>query len=48
MAPTLNVLAESYGIGPRSAEHPQSLEAAQANLMASWPRAFSVASCHGT
>jgi putative OPT family oligopeptide transporter len=35
MAPTLNVLAESYGIGPRSAEHPQSLEAAQANLMAS-------------
>jgi putative OPT family oligopeptide transporter len=35
MAPTLNVLAVSYGIGPRSAEHPQSLEAAQANLMAS-------------
>jgi putative OPT family oligopeptide transporter len=35
MAPTLNVLAESYGIGPRTPEHPQSLEAAQANLMAS-------------
>jgi len=35
MAPTLNVLMVSYGIGPRSAEHPQSLEAAQANLMAS-------------
>jgi putative OPT family oligopeptide transporter len=35
MAPTLNMLAHSYGIGPKSAEHPQSLEAAQANLMAS-------------
>jgi putative OPT family oligopeptide transporter len=35
MAPTLNMLAKSYGIGPRTAEHPQSLEAAQANLMAS-------------
>ena len=35
MAPTLNMLAHSYGIGPRSAEHPLSLEAAQANLMAS-------------
>jgi putative OPT family oligopeptide transporter len=35
MAPTLNVLAQSYGIGPRTPEHPQSLEAAQANLMAS-------------
>ncbi|HET7812150.1 MAG TPA: oligopeptide transporter, OPT family, partial [Steroidobacteraceae bacterium] len=35
MGPTLNVLMVSYGIGPRSAEHPQSLEAAQANLMAS-------------
>jgi putative OPT family oligopeptide transporter len=35
MAPTLNVLAESYGIGPRTPENPQSLEAAQANLMAS-------------
>jgi putative OPT family oligopeptide transporter len=35
MAPVLNVLAESYGIGPPSAEHPNSLEAPQANLMAS-------------
>ena len=35
MAPTLNMLAHSYGIGPRTAEHPLSLEAAQANLMAS-------------
>jgi putative OPT family oligopeptide transporter len=35
MAPTLNMLAHSYGIGPRTPEHPQSLEAAQANLMAS-------------
>jgi putative OPT family oligopeptide transporter len=35
MAPVLNMLAHSYGIGPRTAEHPQSLEAAQANLMAS-------------
>jgi putative OPT family oligopeptide transporter len=35
MGPTLNVLAESYGIGPRTPENPQSLEAAQANLMAS-------------
>jgi putative OPT family oligopeptide transporter len=35
MAPVLNVLAVSYGIGPRTPEHPQSLEAAQANLMAS-------------
>jgi putative OPT family oligopeptide transporter len=34
MAPVLNMLSHSYGIGPRSAEHPQSLEAAQANLMA--------------
>jgi len=35
MAPVLNMLAHSYGIGPRTAEHPLSLEAAQANLMAS-------------
>ncbi|HEV7607659.1 MAG TPA: oligopeptide transporter, OPT family [Steroidobacteraceae bacterium] len=35
MAPVLNMLAHSYGIGPRSAAHPLSLEAAQANLMAS-------------
>ena len=35
MAPTLNVLAHSYGIGPKSDAHPNSLEAPQANLMAS-------------
>ena len=35
MSWVLNVLAVSYGIGPRTPEHPQSLEAAQANLMAS-------------
>jgi putative OPT family oligopeptide transporter len=38
MAPVLNMLAHSYHIGPRSAEHPLSLEAAQANLMASVAR----------
>jgi putative OPT family oligopeptide transporter len=35
MAPVLNMLAKSYGIGPATAEHPNSLEAPQANLMAS-------------
>jgi putative OPT family oligopeptide transporter len=35
MAPVLNMLADSYGIGPATAEHPNSLEAPQANLMAS-------------
>jgi putative OPT family oligopeptide transporter len=35
MAPTLNLLARAYGIGVKSAEHPNALEAAQANLMAS-------------
>jgi len=35
MAPTLNALAHAYGIGPKTAEHPLSLEAPQANLMAS-------------
>ena len=35
MSWVLNVLAISYGIGPRTAAHPHSLEAAQANLMAS-------------
>jgi putative OPT family oligopeptide transporter len=35
MAPVLNMLAESYGIGPATAERPNSLEAPQANLMAS-------------
>src|SRR5437868_1640269 len=38
MAPTLNMLAHSYGIGPRTPAHPLSLEAAQANLMASVSR----------
>ena len=35
MAPTLNLLAKAYGIGVKTAEHPNPLEAAQANLMAS-------------
>ena len=35
MAPVLNMLADSYGIGPATAERPNSLEAPQANLMAS-------------
>jgi len=35
MAPTLNLLAKAYGIGVATAEHPNPLEAAQANLMAS-------------
>ena len=35
MAPVLNMLAHSYGIGPKTAAHPNSLEAPQANLMAS-------------
>jgi putative OPT family oligopeptide transporter len=35
MAPVLNLLQEAYGIGPATAERPQSLEAAQATLMAS-------------
>ncbi|HTU67245.1 MAG TPA: oligopeptide transporter, OPT family [Steroidobacteraceae bacterium] len=35
MAPVLNLLAESYGIGVKTPEHPHPLEAAQANLMAS-------------
>jgi putative OPT family oligopeptide transporter len=35
MAPVLNLLAEAYGIGPATAERPQSLEAPQATLMAS-------------
>ena len=35
MSWVLNMLMHSYGIGPRTPEHPQSLEAAQANLMAS-------------
>jgi putative OPT family oligopeptide transporter len=35
MAPTLNLLAKAYGIGVATPEHPNPLEAAQANLMAS-------------
>ncbi len=35
MAPVLNLLATAYGIGPPTAEHPNSLNAPQAALMAS-------------
>ncbi len=35
MAPVLNLLAAAYGIGAPTAEHPQSLAAPQATLMAS-------------
>jgi putative OPT family oligopeptide transporter len=35
MAPTLNLLNQAYGIGIATPEHPNPLEAAQANLMAS-------------
>jgi putative OPT family oligopeptide transporter len=35
MAPTLNLLAQAYGIGVKSEAHQHPLEAAQANLMAS-------------
>ena len=35
MAPVLNLLAAAYGIGPPTAEHPHSLAAPQATLMAS-------------
>ena len=35
MAPVLNLLAAAYGIGPPTAEHPHSLSAPQATLMAS-------------
>lgn len=35
MAPVLNLLAAAYGIGPATPEHPQSLNAPQATLMAS-------------
>ena len=34
MAPVLNLLLKAYGMGPKDALHPQSLQAAQANLMA--------------
>jgi putative OPT family oligopeptide transporter len=35
MAPILNLLLQAYGIGARTAEHPNALLAPQANLMAS-------------
>lgn len=35
MAPVLNLLATAYGIGPSTPEHPNSLNAPQATLMAS-------------
>lgn len=35
MAPVLNLLAVAYGIGPATPEHPNSLQAPQATLMAS-------------
>jgi putative OPT family oligopeptide transporter len=35
MAPVLNLLASAYGIGPKDAAHPNSLEAPQAMLMKS-------------
>ncbi len=38
MAPVLNLLSEAYGIGPATPEHPQSLNAPQATLMASVAR----------
>ncbi|HAI93349.1 MAG TPA: oligopeptide transporter, OPT family, partial [Xanthomonadaceae bacterium] len=38
MAPVLNLLAQAYGIGPATPEHPQSLAAPQATLMASVAR----------
>jgi putative OPT family oligopeptide transporter len=38
MAPVLNLLAQAYGIGPPTADHPNSLSAPQATLMASVAR----------
>jgi putative OPT family oligopeptide transporter len=38
MAPVLNLLLNAYGIGPATAEHPNSLAAPQATLMASVAR----------
>ena len=38
MAPVLNLLSQAYGIGPATPEHPQSLSAPQATLMASVAR----------
>lgn len=38
MAPVLNLLLNAYGMGPATAEHPHSLQAAQATLMESVSR----------
>jgi putative OPT family oligopeptide transporter len=38
MAPTLNLLLKAYGMGPATAAHPNSLQAAQATLMESVAR----------
>jgi putative OPT family oligopeptide transporter len=38
MAPTLNLLLKAYGMGPATAQHPNSLQAAQATLMESVSR----------
>ncbi|HEU4652837.1 MAG TPA: oligopeptide transporter, OPT family [Steroidobacteraceae bacterium] len=38
MAPVLNLLAQAYGIGPPTPDHPNSLSAPQATLMASVAR----------
>ncbi|MEP7242998.1 MAG: oligopeptide transporter, OPT family [Gammaproteobacteria bacterium] len=38
MAPTLNLLLKAYGMGPATAAHPNSLQAAQATLMESVSR----------
>ncbi len=38
MAPVLNLLLQAYGIGPQTPEHPQSLTAPQATLMAAVAR----------
>ncbi len=38
MAPVLNLLLKAYGMGPATADHPQSLQAAQATLMESVSR----------
>lgn len=38
MAPVLNLLSQAYGIGPATPQHPQSLAAPQATLMASVAR----------
>src|SRR5262249_28488689 len=38
MGPVLNLLLKAYGMGPATAAHPQSLQAAQATLMESVAR----------